>query len=176
MTQQTDVPTPSAQIDPHRLESVLSDMRSQQNLALAIAMGTLAAAVGAGLWALATVLTGYQIGFMAIGVGILVGLTVRQFGKGIDKSFGFIGAGLAFAGCVAGNVLAICGLVSIEEGVSFLSILGRLDMGVTWQLMVATFSPIDVLFYGLAIWEGYKFSFRQITLEELPELRSGSPA
>ena len=28
--------------------------------------------------------------------------------------------------------------------------------------MKADFSPIDLLFYGIAIYEGYKFSFRQV--------------
>jgi hypothetical protein len=42
--------------------------------------------------------------------------------------------------------------------------------------MAATFSPMDLLFYGIAIYEGYKFSFRQLTDEDmarvLPELRT----
>jgi hypothetical protein len=35
------------------------------------------------------------------------------------------------------------------------------------DLMKATFSPIDLLFYGIAVYEGYRFSFRQVTPEEL---------
>ena len=33
--------------------------------------------------------------------------------------------------------------------------------------MVATFSPMDLLFYGIAVYEGYKFSFRQVGPEDL---------
>ena len=33
--------------------------------------------------------------------------------------------------------------------------------------MVVTFSPIDLLFYGIAVYEGYKLSFRQIGLDDL---------
>jgi hypothetical protein len=33
--------------------------------------------------------------------------------------------------------------------------------------MTANFSPIDLLFYGIAIYEGYKLSFRQVTEDEL---------
>jgi hypothetical protein len=35
------------------------------------------------------------------------------------------------------------------------------------EVMMDAFSPMDLLFYGIAIYEGYKFSFRQITEEEL---------
>ena len=42
--------------------------------------------------------------------------------------------------------------------------------------MTITFSPIDLLFYGLAIYEGYKLSFRQITRDELERAMSGAPA
>jgi hypothetical protein len=31
------------------------------------------------------------------------------------------------------------------------------------ELMLEAFSPMDLLFYGIAVYEGYKFFFRQIT-------------
>ncbi len=40
------------------------------------------------------------------------------------------------------------------------------DPGVTLDVIVAMFSPIDQFFYRLASYEGYKFSFRQITQAE----------
>lgn len=47
-------------------------------LALAVLFGVLAAVGAAGLWALIVILTGYQLGLVAIVVGILVGLAVRK--------------------------------------------------------------------------------------------------
>ena len=41
--------------------------------------------------------------------------------------------------------------------------------------MVASFSPFDLLFYGIAVYEGYKLSFRQLTERDLMEKISGSP-
>ncbi|HEX7014155.1 MAG TPA: hypothetical protein VF191_01505, partial [Cyclobacteriaceae bacterium] len=37
----------------------------------------------------------------------------------------------------------------------------------TRSFMMSTFSPIDLLFYGLAAYEGYRFSFRQISEAEI---------
>jgi len=50
---------------------------------------------------------------------------------------------------------------------SFMQTLSQIDWSLVPSLLVETGSPIDLLFYGIAIYEGYKFSFRKITEEEL---------
>jgi hypothetical protein len=45
---------------------------------------------------------------------------------------------------------------------------------VAMELLVATFSPMDLLFYGIAVYEGYHLSFRQVTDQELAELTSSN--
>jgi len=37
--------------------------------------------------------------------------------------------------------------------------------------MKETFSPIDLLFYGIAIYEGYKLAVRQVTDEEMASVQ-----
>src|SRR5262245_66169208 len=76
-----------------------------ENLPLGFMAGLLAAAVGAGLWALITIFVGFQIGWMAVGVGFLVGWAVRVAGKGRHRAFGIMGALLALSGCAVGNLL-----------------------------------------------------------------------
>jgi hypothetical protein len=109
---------------------------------------------------------------MAIGIGFLVGLAVRQFGQGVDRAFGIAGAILALLGCLAGNLLTIAIFASREEGVSMLLVLFGLILspGLVMEVMGATFSMIDLLFYGLAIYAGYKYSFRQFKEAELANL------
>ena len=131
----------------------------QSNLSLAILGGVVAALIGAALWAVITVTTGYQIGFMAIGVGLLVGFTVRHLGKGTTPVFGAVGALLALGGCVVGNVLAITGFIAQDEGQPFLSVLSQLNVAAVPAMLMATFSAIDVVFYAIAVYEGYKLSF-----------------
>ena len=161
---------------PHQLEPaeqalVLERLRSEQNLGGAIGAGAAAAAAGAAAWALVTVFTHFQIGWMAVGVGFLVGYAVRIFGKGIDKVFGFVGAGLALVGCLAGNLLAACGMMSQDLDLDFLGVVSTLNFDAVGQLMTATFSPMDLLFYGIAVYEGYKLSFRSLSMEELARVR-----
>lgn len=167
---------PDAQITPDgveldelKVQMIMDRFRAEQNLGAGLVAGVIAAAAGAGLWAAITVMTGYQIGWMAIGVGFLVGWAVRQFGRGVDVGFAVAGAVLALLGCVAGNLLAGCGLVAQETEVPFLEVLGSLDPTMAVELMTALFSPMDLLFYGFAIYEGFQLSRRQVTVEDLQE-------
>jgi hypothetical protein len=104
---------------------------------------------------------------MAVGVGFLVGYAVKTFGKGIDRSFGIVGAVWSLIGCAAGNLFTIVGTIANEQNIPIMSILEKLDLDIIASLMQATFNPMDVLFYGIAIYEGYKFSFRQLTQADL---------
>ncbi len=91
-----------------------------------------------------------------------MGLTVRSLGKGIDKIFGIVGSVWALTACGLGNLLAVCGVLSVEESVPLLTILSALNLDIVGQLMAVTFSPTDLLFYGIAMYEGYRLSFRQL--------------
>jgi hypothetical protein len=128
------------------------------NLPLALIAGIVAAAVGAALWAIVTVASGWQIGWMAVGVGFLVGFSIRKLGKGSTVVFGIVGAILALAGCVAGNLLSVVGFISKEEGASFLATLGQVDPPIALNLLIQTASPMDLLFYAIAVYEGFKLS------------------
>lgn len=146
-------------------------LRAQQNYPIAALAGSAAAVLGGIVWAAVTVATNYQIGWMAIGVGFAVGFAVR-LGKGIDKAFGVLGAVLALVGCVLGNFFVIVGLASKQAEIGLLQTLGALDYSKVPDLMASTFSPMDLLFYAIAAYEGYKFSFRRVTHEEVLALQS----
>lgn len=177
MDQQGQVPAAAGEqskIDPMQLQMAMERLKSEQQLVPAILAGGAAALVGAVVWAAVTVFTGYQIGWMAVGVGFLVGFAVRYFGKGMDKSFGVVGAAWSLLGCGAGNFFAVCGMVAKEQGAPLSFVLGNLNVEIAIDMMVATFSPMDLLFYGIAVYEGYRFAFRRITEEELQGYLTGA--
>jgi hypothetical protein len=159
-----------AQLDSQKLNMLLNRMRDEQNLPAGAAAGLVAALVGAAVWAAATYVTHYKIGWIAVGVGFLVGYAVRLAGKGIDTTFGIVGAGLAFLGCALGNLLAVCALIAKQENISLLVILSNLDLVTAGRILLETFQFMDLLFYAIAIYEGYKFSFRRLTEQELATL------
>ena len=171
MEQKTNIQAPAAeaeyQVDEIQLRAYLQKVRDNQNLPMAFVSGVAASAIGSIAWALITVWTNYQIGWMAIGVGFLVGYAVRLTGKGIDRTFGIMSAALSLVGCLAGNLLTVCVVISRQEGVVLLDLLSKLTLPVAMQLMRVTFQPMDVLFYAIAVYEGYIIAFWPITLEEV---------
>ena len=140
----------------------LERLRAQQSLPIAIIAGLAAAVIGAVLWAGITYATNHEIGWMAIGVGFLVGFAIR-FGRGIDKIFNALGAGFALFGCLLGKVFTIYAFVAKEVNVSVFEVAGRMDFDMLTSIMGKAFSPIDLLFYGLAIWAGWQYSTQRIT-------------
>jgi hypothetical protein len=163
--------------DPVKYEQFMRDARSRQSLALALLGALLASVVAAFLWALITYVTHYQIGFMAIGVGFLVGFAVRYFGNGMSSTYGVIGAVFALFGCLLGNILAAIIGASLSDGIPMLAIVNAFitSPGVVIEILKETFSPIDLLFYGIAVYEGFRFSIRYITDEELAGLQKDPP-
>jgi len=146
-------------------ENIRVLLRRQQDIFLALIGGLSAAIVGAIIWASITVATNYQIGYMAIAVGLLVGFSVRYFGAGVDKYFGYIGAVLALLGCALGNLLSQVIFVANADSIGYMDVIVRLNFDLIFFVFAETFSPIDILFYGIAAYEGYKFAFRKITEE-----------
>ena len=159
-------------INEEKLASFLKDMESKQNLPMAVIAGFISSIIGAAIWAAVTVATEYQIGWMAIGVGLLVGFSVRFLGKGINTIFGYIGASFALFGCLLGNFLSVLGFISIQEGINYFEVFGMIDYSKVPEIMISTFHPMDLLFYGLAVYEGYKFSFQNLSDDQISELQS----
>ena len=158
-------------VDQMRLQMLMQQIRDEQNLLMGVMGGAAAALVGAVAWGLVTYFTGWQIGVMSIGVAFIVGWSVRKFGKGVDQVYGIIGASLSLCGSVLGNYFALCMVIADQEGVFFTEILESLDISIAIDLMVQTFTPIDILFYGLALYYGYKYSIRDLTEEETKSIQ-----
>ena len=161
-TNRPQVPNPA-------FKMTLEALRSEQSLAMGVFAGSIAAIAGAAAWGLVTAYTEYQIGYMAIGVGFLVGFAVRVAGKGIDPSFGVVSAVLSLLGCVLGNLWTMTYFLAAKQGIPFLKAASQLNPNIAVNIMVSTFNYMDVLFYGVALYFGYKYGFRRITEDELKQ-------
>lgn len=148
---------PSAEEIHRKLQ--LQQNQSQENFGMALAVGLVAAVVSSLIWMAITYFTNYQIGWMALGVGFVVGWCVRWAGKGARPIFGFLGATLALLGCMLGNLLTACVSIAVQQQITVGQVLGALNTDLVLEIFKATFQPMDLLFYGLAIWWGYKYSF-----------------
>ena len=147
----------------------------EQNLALGVLAGAGAALIGAAIWMGITVATQMQFGLVAIAIGAGVGYAVRYAGKGVTKIFGVVGAVCTLLSCVAGEVFTVVQMAANAESIGFFDALSRVDLGSVVQSVVENSSFITYIIYGIGIYEGYKLSFRKLTLQEIQEARLAPP-
>jgi hypothetical protein len=109
--------------------------KQKGNLFVAIFAAIFVGLICSVAWAWITAITAYQIGYMAIGVGAIIGFTVRFVGKGHTWHFALTGAIISLVSCVVGDILVpVFGDVYIE-----------------WDMY-------SLLFFGIAVVEGWSFS------------------
>jgi hypothetical protein len=131
-------------------------------------LGTLGAIAGALLgaiaWGAITATTHLQIGYMAVGVGFLAGYGMRVLGGGRDRADGVIAGIVAFAGCVLGNLLTVvidfAPHDNAHRGILELTTVVVLNPKLAWLLLRESFSIMDVLFYALAVYAGYRTALK----------------
>ena len=150
-----------------QVEVVFQSFKGEENFAMAVVAGSVGALICAFAWAGITVATGYQVGVVAIAVGFIVATAVRIAGRGLTSRFRVLGAVLALLGCVLGNLFTIFYFGAKETGIPLMDLLRMIDVTIIPSLIMGTFSGMNLLFYGIAVYEGYKLSLRQISTEEL---------
>jgi hypothetical protein len=69
--------------------------------------------------------------------------------------------------------LTIIAAVSKNENLSFFNVLTTFlaEPGIIFIAMKDTFDWIDLLFYAIAVYEGYKFSFRSLSADEIASVQ-----
>ncbi|MEM6299172.1 MAG: hypothetical protein AAF740_10845 [Bacteroidota bacterium] len=150
--------------DPNKSDD--NDMITKENILWGIGGGLLAAVAAAFVWAEATIILekdwAYdpQFAYMAVLVGLAVGLAVRYLGKGRRKRFGLIAIGLAILGCVLGNVFSSVAYVVATLELSYFTVIKIFDASQLWGLIKDRFASWDILFYSLSIIFAYFFSVR----------------
>lgn len=139
------------------VQPAIEQLDDQPNLLMGLIGGVIAMLVGAIIWGAVTYFTDYQIGWMAIGVGFLVGIAIKFFGRGKTAIFGISGALLALIGCLLGNLMFYSGILAREEGVSFLRVFFflLLSPAAAIEVFSVAFSFMDILFYALAAYAGF---------------------
>ena len=140
--------------------SVSEDTESGPRMGLAVAAGIAAAIVGAILWAVFVYVTNMELGLVAIAVGALVGISVREAGRSSHNSFGIIGAVCAAFGWALGTVMCDVAILAKQAGAPFSDVISRIGASGTVTLAIGSSDAIDLLFLAIAVWEGYKFAKR----------------
>ena len=109
-----------------------------------------------------------RMGWIAIGIGVGVATAMRKVGKGRHPIFAIVAAALAVLGILAGNLFTLAAVLARESGESVFVCLKLMAQkpGLTADTLGQNFRTMDVLFYGLALFFGFKDSRRELTLAE----------
>ena len=65
------------------------------------------------------------------------------------------------------------GIVSNMQDVSIWTVIDFFEVKEIPGIMLESFGVIDLVFYGFAIYEGYRFSFRSITEQDIINIKKG---
>lgn len=149
----TDIGTAPASAPPEPLPP--------ENFPLAVAAGVGAAIAGAVIWATITVAAEMKLGIIAVAIGYIVGQAIRATGHGRSQKFGILGAVCGLIGCVAGNLLGYLAFYAQATHISYMDVAGKLSVPLIERMFTAFFSPMDLIFYAIAVYEGYRFSFHR---------------
>src|SRR5262249_32457706 len=158
--------------DPEEIRQVREELRAGQNIHRGIAGGFVSALLGAAVWAVITVTTGFQHEVMSIGIGLLVGLGVRKYGRGISPPFGGAWAVLALFGSLLGNLLGYGAIAARAAGRPIVMFELQLLANplAAAKMMADAFSPIDLGFYLVAVIMGYNISFREYSESDIARM------
>lgn len=110
--------------------------------------GGIAALVGGFIWGATASASGYEVGWLAWGIGLATGLGAVLGGRGSDGNIGTIAVICAVAGIFIGKVVMVAGLISKEPDEVARQILNQLSF---FDLLKATLSFYDIIWFVLAV-------------------------
>ena len=137
----------------------------EQSLVGAILAGTVAAIAGAIAWGALAHGIGASYSIFGIGVGVLVGWGVREFGRGIENLYPMIAIVLAIFGCIAGNFA-----VTVIDALAYGETIAELLASLTWEVFLGylkySLGFLDVLAWAVAAFCAGWLSKRHLDTEE----------
>ncbi|MEN8227646.1 MAG: toxin-antitoxin system YwqK family antitoxin [Bacteroidota bacterium] len=161
-------------------KEALKKLRRYQSFLYALLGGLLVTVVAAVAWTVIAETTGYQGVYIALGVGLLVGLAVRFFGAGIYRIFGVLAALLTLTGSLLGYYLSHTGFLEEVQSAGYMKVFDFLIPDVILSTLQEAFVPLDLLYYSLAILLSYLLAIRRINARKMVKLEGvgykGAPA
>ena len=144
---------------------IAETLLAEQNFAGAVLFGAIATILSAWVYGLFGA-TGATIGFVAMGIGFVVGFTVQYVGRGIDTRFTLLASAYAVIGCLGGNLFALVGRAARASGVSSFELLRSMPPGELVNRTIADLQFVDLVFWLLAIWAAAYWANRPLTREQ----------
>ncbi len=159
-TNATDESAQPVEMTANQYDDLIRSVNQKANYPLGILLGLVFGLIGAGIWALITKLTGYNIGLIAIVIGFLVSQGFVMAGRSTKIVMGITAAIIAFISIFFGNIAI--GFLQIADyyDTTFIDVAMNFDYeNYLIELITEIHTPFDIIFYGIAMLTAFKRSF-----------------
>jgi hypothetical protein len=129
---------------------------SQPNLAAGVAAGLLAGVVGAILWGGFTALTHFRIGYLALGIGVLVGYAIVQVGQVRTVAVGVTAAVITLVACAAGDTGSIYFQASHDSHISVSTLLSISNPFTVFREDMQH-NAFGLVFFAIGAWAAFRY-------------------
>lgn len=142
--------------------SLLDSIKEKAHPIRGIVLGIIMGLIGAMIWAVIAIITGYNIGFVAIGVGVLVSYGFSMAGKSSNMIFGVIAGIIALVSIFIGEAIINIYYVAQYYEVGLLDAIINIDYSVLLEIIAEGFDAKTALFYFIAVSAAFKGSYINI--------------
>jgi hypothetical protein len=129
---------------------------TQPNLAAGVVAGVLAGVVGAILWGGFTALTHFRIGYLALGIGVLVGYAIVQVGQVRTVAVGVTAAVITVVACAAGDTGSVYFQASHDLHVSVGTLLSNSNPFTVFRVDMQH-NAFGLVFFAIAAWAAFRY-------------------
>ena len=136
-------PSAQHQIDKQEQGSTLTDV-------LVLFAGAFSGIFLSIIWAKITIVSNYQISWMAILVGVVIGMVVRQISKRQSILLAVLSAIIASMTCILGDFFANVGFLAEAESMEYFETLAALDPAYYFEIAFINLDSISISFYVIA--------------------------
>ncbi len=124
---------------------------SEQNFAAAVIVGAVATILAAAAYGIIVATWAFSYGFVAAGVGIVIGLSMQFLGRGISMKFAVVAMVYAITGCVLGNLFRVIIELAQANATSPIDVLRNNSLSVLAEWSVSDVSFVDLVYWFVAV-------------------------
>jgi hypothetical protein len=134
-----------------KVHELADKLISEQNFVAAVIVGAVATLLAAAAYGIIVATWAFSYGFVAAGVGIVIGLSMQFLGRGISMKFAVVATVYAITGCVLGNLFRVIIELAQSNATSPIDVLQNNSLSVLAEWSVSDVSFVDLVYWFVAV-------------------------